>query len=60
MKLFFLLISLGLTEGLVYAQPAPNRTIRGSVTDADTRKPIPFGNVSRFAPARADYFLHRL
>lgn len=46
MKLFFLLIGLGLIEGSAYAQPVPNRTIRGSVTDADTRKPIPFGNVS--------------
>ncbi|AKD57598.1 TonB-dependent receptor [Spirosoma radiotolerans] len=46
MKLVFLLISLGLTEGYAYAQPTPNRIIRGSVTDADTRKPIPFGNVS--------------
>ncbi|GAB4012013.1 TonB-dependent receptor [Spirosoma migulaei] len=51
MKNFFLLISLGLhglglSEGLLYAQPSPTRLIRGSVTDADSHKPIPFGNIS--------------
>ncbi|GAB3886953.1 TonB-dependent receptor [Spirosoma agri] len=46
MKLFFLLASLGLLGGLACAQPAPNRIIRGSVLDADTRKPIPFGTIT--------------
>lgn len=46
MKSFFLFISLGLMGALAYAQPASNRIIRGSVSDADTRKPIPFGTVS--------------
>ncbi|GAB4021955.1 TonB-dependent receptor [Spirosoma koreense] len=46
MKSFLLLISLGLTVGRVYAQPAPNRIIRGSITDAETHKFIPFGTIS--------------
>ncbi|ADB40540.1 TonB-dependent receptor [Spirosoma linguale] len=46
MKSFFLLISLTLTGELAYTQPAPSRIIRGSVTDADSRKPIPFGTVN--------------
>jgi outer membrane receptor protein involved in Fe transport len=46
MKLFFLFISIGLMGRLVYAQPTPNRVIRGSVIDADNRKPIPFGTIT--------------
>ena len=46
MKLFFLLISCTLVGILAYAQPSPNRQIRGSVTEADSRKPIPFSNIS--------------
>lgn len=46
MKLVLLLLSFGLAEGLAYAQPASSRIIRGSVLDADTRKPIPFGSVN--------------
>lgn len=51
MKSFLLFIGLGLNGlGLsgewVHAQSPTNRIIRGSVTDADNHKPIPFGNVS--------------
>ncbi|MFD2935874.1 TonB-dependent receptor [Spirosoma flavum] len=46
MKLLFLLISLGLTGGLAYAQSSPTKTIYGSVIDADTRKPISYGTIS--------------
>ncbi|WP_080054719.1 TonB-dependent receptor [Spirosoma aerolatum] len=46
MKACFLLLLLGLTQGLLYAQPTPTRLIRGSVTDADNHKPIPFGNIT--------------
>jgi iron complex outermembrane receptor protein len=46
MKLFLLLISLGLVSAYTNAQPAPPRIIRGSITDSDSRKPIPFGNLS--------------
>ncbi|MBN8822199.1 MULTISPECIES: TonB-dependent receptor [unclassified Spirosoma] len=46
MKACFLLLLLGFTEGLLYAQPTPTRQIRGSVTDADNHKPIPFGTIT--------------
>ena len=45
MKSFLLLLSLGLTGELAYAQPSLNRTIHGSVTDAGTRKPVSFGTI---------------
>ncbi len=45
MKSFFLLISLGLTGGLSYAQSSPDRILKGSVIDTESRRPIPFCNV---------------
>ncbi|MDB5243296.1 MAG: energy transducer TonB, partial [Spirosoma sp.] len=42
MRSFFLLVSLGLSIGLCYAQSTPNRILRGSILDTDTHKPIPF------------------
>lgn len=51
MNVRLLLLGLGLCalvlrSVVVYAQPTPSRLIRGSVTDGETKKPVPFGNVS--------------